>query len=378
MKHVVVVTTSFPENKAGAEAAGSFVADFSKALSRHCRVTVLAPGSNPAGAPLQGNLEIRRFRVPYEPLSRLNPYRPFHWPMIVSTLRSGQKALDRIAAESIIDHIFALWALPSGHWARRIAKKTGVPYSVWVLGSDIWTLGKIPLVKGLLRKVLRDSRCCFADGFLLKEDVEKIAGRSCEFLASTRDIPLMDKKTLSDAPPYRLTFLGRWHPNKGTDILMESLGLLSDGDWGKIAEVRICGGGPLEEAVRSGCAALAREGRPVVLRGYLGKEEAAALLMDTDYLLIPSRIESIPVVFSDAMKSRCPVVAMPVGDLPALLDRYGAGVLSRGMDPLSFAEAIHAILSLHPLHFESGLVRAGAAFDLNATVETFLRRADLQ
>lgn len=377
MKHVVVVTTSFPENHSGAEAAGSFVADFAKVLSRHCRVTVLAPAADPDAASTHDDLTVRRFKAPDEPLSRLNPYRLSHWPKIVSTLRSGRKALDRIADESTIDHIFALWALPSGYWARCIARRKNIPYSVWSLGSDIWTLGKIPLVKDLLRRVLRDSRWCFADGLLLKEDVEKISGKPCEFLASTRDLSLTNKKTLSGTPPYRLTFLGRWHPNKGTDILMGSLFLLSDQDWKKIAEVRICGGGPLEAAIRSRCAALVREGFPVVLRGYLGKGEAAALLADTDYLLIPSRIESIPVVFSDAMKSRCPLVAMPVGDLPALLNRYGVGVLSRGVNAPFFAEAIHEILSLPPSHFEEGLLQAAAAFDLHATVETFLRKADL-
>jgi hypothetical protein len=42
MLHVALVTTSYPDQQPGSEAAGSFVEDFAHALSEHARVTVIA------------------------------------------------------------------------------------------------------------------------------------------------------------------------------------------------------------------------------------------------------------------------------------------------------------------------------------------------
>lgn len=298
-EHIVIITSSFPYGEPGSEAAGSFVKDLADELSRHKRITILAPGLE-ARKEEGERLSICRFAVARLPLSLLSPFNPFHWLLILKAMHAGRDAVQRLVSEKKVDHILALWAVPSGYWARNVWKKYGIPYSVWALGSDIWSLRNIPGVNRVLAKVLRESHACFADGYQLKQDVEEISGRSCEFLVSSRNLPVVEKKRLSSAPPYRLAFLGRWHPNKGVDLMLESLGLLSDWDWEKIEEVRVCGGGPLERTVRSAVDTLERAGRPVSVGGYLDKKEAAELLAWADYLLLPSRIESIPVIFSDA------------------------------------------------------------------------------
>jgi glycosyltransferase involved in cell wall biosynthesis len=369
MKHIAIITTSFPDRDPGSEAAGSFVEDFAEVLSRHVGVTVIAPSLSQRKDERHGNLTICRFTVPRLPLSLLRPGNPIHWSLIIKTLRAGRQAVQRLAGEARIDHILALWILPSGYWARNIWKSHGIPYSVWALGSDVWNLGKIPLVKKLLKIVLRDSFMCFADGYILKKDVKKISGKSCEFLASTRRLPTVKEKSLSTAPPYKLVYLGRWHHNKGTDILLDSLHLLSDENWAKIEEVRIFGGGTLEKIIKSGYAALKEVGRPVLLGGYLDKTQAAELLLWADYLLIPSRIESIPIIFSDAMQASCPVVTTPVGDLSHLIKRYKVGILSTEVSAKAFGSAICEALHKPPCLYINGLQDIKKQFDLFLTVD---------
>ena len=372
--HILLISTSYPEQTPGSEAAGSFVEDFAKAVSEHINVTVVAPGLNNVSETYNANVTLRRFKVPYLPLSLLKPYNPAHWPLIIKTLNTGQREVQRLINEQEIDYIMALWVLPSGYWAHNIWKKHGIPYSVWALGSDIWSLGRIPLVKTLLKTVLRDSDVCFADGYILKKDVEKISGKSCEFLASTRKLPTVEEKSLSTAPPYKLAYLGRWHHNKGTDILLDSLHLLRDKDWAKIEEVRIFGGGPLEKIVKSGYASLKEAGRPVLLGGYLDKTQAAKLLLWADYFLISSRIESIPITFSDAMQCMCPVIATPVGDLPQLIKKYGVGIIASAVSPVAFSQAIQHALKSPPKEYEELTRIASNEFDLNAIVLKFMKK----
>lgn len=373
MKHIVLLTTSFPDQQPGSEAAGSFVADFADELSQYANVTVLAPGVC-ASRESRASLTIQRFAVPNLPLSLLKPTNPIHWISIARTLRAGQQAIDRISSERQIDHILALWVLPSGHWARNVWKRHGVRYSVWALGSDIWTLEKTPLTRRFLTIVLRDSYKCFADGYLLKQHVESLSGRTCEFLASVRKLPALEKTELAGGPPYRLAFLGRWHPNKGIDLLLDSFRLLREEDWRKIREIRICGGGPLERIVRSACTEYQGSGRPVFSYGYLDKTKAAELLAWADYLIIPSRVESIPVVFSDAMQAQCPVIATPVGDLSRLVKDHKVGILASSVSAKAVAAALQEALTQSPSLFHAALVNALPQFDISNTVANFRNR----
>ncbi len=375
MKHIVVVSTSFPDTafQAGQEAAGMFVYDFVLELARWVRVTAVVPTANRQGGAEQlDNLTIHRFPVPSLPLSLLKPTNPAQWHSIIQTMRSGQQAVLAAAQRESVDHIFALWALPSGYWAKVAGDKQGIPYSIWALGSDIWSLGKIPLIKNVLQDVLRHSQHRFADGYQLADDVKSLSGLDCSFLPSTRKLPVTADKQLAVAPPYKLAFLGRWHPHKGTDLLLESLQLLTDDEWRKIAAVQICGGGPLEGLVHEEGKKLQENGRPVIIRGYLNREEAADLLLWADYLLLPSRIESIPVIFSDAMQTNCPVVAMPVGDLPRLMRENKIGALANSVTGVAYTRAIKTALDTPPTVYCSGLANVHSRFKFATSVNQLL------
>lgn len=366
MAHIVLVTTSFPDGRPGTEAAGSFVLDFATQLSDRIRVTVVAPGSEMSSG-TRFCPAVVRFPVPRLPLSSLRPSRLGDWRAIAEALRSGNRTLQRVVRQDRPDHVVALWALPSGYWAESIKKQYGIEYSVWALGSDIWSLGRVPLVKRTLRRVLRGAANRYADGYELATDVERLCGESCRFLPSSRRLPQGRRQPLRAAPPYKLAFLGRWHQNKGVDQLIGALQTLEEVDWMRIEEVRIAGGGPLQAEVEAGAKALARAGRPVSLGGYLDKSAAAELVGWADYLMLPSRIESIPVVFSDALQSGTPLIATPVGDLPRLYRQYGFGVLAREASIQGFATAVREGLNSSPASFAAALAQARGDFDLPTT-----------
>ncbi len=371
MPGIALITTSYPDEVPGTEAAGSFVEDFAIQLSKSTDVTVLA-ASREASVSNSDKLSVRRFAVPRLPLSLLKPYKLTHWPAVFATLRAGREALGNLIDDERPDHVLALWALPSGWWADTEARRRGVPFSTWALGSDIWSLGRIPLIRHKLASVLRNARYRYADGLGLCADVERLCGKSCTFLPSARRLPALRRSALADAPPYKLAFLGRWHPNKGTDLLMHALQALADADWDRIEEVRIFGGGPLAGEIQAAAERLAAAQRPVTTGGYLDKDAAAALIGWADYLLLPSRIESIPVVFSDAMQLGTPIVATPVGDLPRLHERYEFGVVARAPDIDAFADAIRQAVRQNAAAFVPNVQRARADFDLATIAAQFL------
>ncbi len=360
---LVLITTSFPISGDGSEAAGGFVADIAEALAVHQPVRVVAPGPRQASESWCEGVEVYRFAAPERPLSTLKPWRPADLSALARVLRSGLAAARSAVQAGPCSHILALWALPSGHWARQLSKETGVPYSVWTLGSDIWQLGRVPVIRSHLRRVLRDARHCYSDGLQLADDTARIGGREVSFLPSTRRIHTRRTQPLRQAPPYRLLFLGRWHPNKGIDLLLTALALLTDSDWSRIETVLVCGGGPMQSLVEGAVARLQSEGRPVQLRGYLAKADAENVISHSDFLVIPSRVESIPVVFSDAMKLGCPVISMPVGDLKDLLTRWRVGLLAAEVNASQLAITISNALVTGTCPFAQDIPLVARAFD---------------
>ncbi len=374
MQHVALITTSYPDNASGSEAAGSFVADFASEMSKHVRVTVVAPSST-SSTEIAGNFEVIRFAVPRLPLSLLNPLLPHHWLPILHTLRAGQDALQQVVQDSTPDHVLALWALPSGYWAERVARRHGLRFSVWALGSDIWGLGKVPVVRQILKRVLRRANRRYADGILLASDVKELCGMPCEFLPSTRRLTTGAGPKTTTSAPYNLAFLGRWHPNKGIDLLLDALGQLTNDDWARIAKVRIYGGGPLHDHVQSAVLKLRQQGRPISVGGYLDKEAATELIDWADFLLLPSRIESIPVIFSDAVQLRTPIISTPIGDLPRLHEKYQFGVVATETNASAYVEALKKAIRMDATVFDSALVIASKDFDLAEIVKRFLKDA---
>ena len=370
---LLLVTTSYPQAGDGSEAAGGFVADLAQELARQLPVRVVAPGSSAGATHTADDLSVTRFASPGRPLSLLSPLRPGDWLPILATLRSLREQTLLADADGRVAHVLALWTLPSGWAAAALKRAHGTPYSVWALGSDIWTLSRMPLLRALLRQVVQGATHRYADGLQLSKDAARIAGLPFEFLPSTRSLEGGRARPLASEPPYRLLFLGRWHPNKGIDLLLEALALLDENAWARIVEVRIAGGGPLDALVRERVAALQARGHPIRLDGFLDRTQAADAIANADWLLIPSRIESIPVVFSDAMKLGCPVIATAVGDLPELVTADPAcGIIAASATPAALEAAISTALLEPPRSFQKGVERAAKAFDIATVVARIL------
>ncbi|MCB1744901.1 MAG: glycosyltransferase [Gammaproteobacteria bacterium] len=200
---------------------------------------------------------------------------------------------------------------------------------------------------------------------------------SFKFLPSTRAVYAPMPSPRRGGPKKRLLFLGRWHPNKGVDLLMSALAEDTDGDWARIEEFCIAGGGPLESNVHDSGVRLSAAGRPLRIEGYLDVEQARAALAAADLLVIPSRIESIPLVFSDGVRAGCAIVATPVGDLALLVDgETPCGVVATSTDPEAIAAAIREALVQPKSAFARGIADRASQFSLKNVAGTLVSLMD--
>ncbi|MGD8243997.1 MAG: glycosyltransferase family 4 protein [Anaerolineae bacterium] len=335
---IVVASSSFPAHPNEAVNAGVFVwAVVEELAAQGHRVWVLTPAK---GEPIHG------FSVPVETfgwggtqkvLTRLDPTAPRDLYHLGRLMLQGRRALKDLTRQVGAESVLTMWAVPSGFWA------TGgqLPFVVWALGSDIWGIGRYPLGKQILRTVLRSADHIFADGYNLVDEIESVFGRTAEFLASARKLPVHSTQAASLSPrrPHFL-FIGRWDTAKGPDVLLEAMVHVRS----RLPEARLhmFGGGAMEGLLRQ------RAAEPdlrdaVTIYGYADPTTATAYLKACDALVIPSRIESIPVIFSDALASGCPVVSTAVGDMARVMREHPVGLLSPPEAPEALADAMLAI-----------------------------------
>jgi glycosyltransferase involved in cell wall biosynthesis len=265
-----------------------------------------------------------------------------------------------------------MWAVPGGALAVRLKRRFGVPVTTWCLGSDIWTLGRYPILRGLVRRVLRASSLVFADGLQLAADAERIAGRPCEFMASGRRLNrALDQRLAPAGPGVNFLFLGRYARVKGVDVLLEAMAEFCRSQ--PSGHLHVLGGGPLEAQIR------ARAGRPdlrgrVSIGGYADETAAVSWLAACDCVVIPSRMESIPVIFSDALQMGRPLIASDVGDMGALLRAHPAGLVVPPDDASALCEAMLQMAGEDRSRYAPHIHELAAQFDVTKVAAAWIRR----
>ncbi|MBI5440981.1 MAG: glycosyltransferase [Deltaproteobacteria bacterium] len=293
---------------------------------------------------------------------------PRNWGVFLHYFIRGAANTVAINKAFSVDRALCMWAVPSGilGWLGRRRGRT--PYDVWALGSDIWKVRRVPVLgRKVLTTVMRNADRVFADGLQLCRDVNELTGVACEFLPSSRRMPPPDAVPLEPGSSLRhLLFVGRYHPNKGADLLVEAVACLPH-EQRRWLRVHMFGLGPLEDQLRGMIREMNLEGC-VRLNGPIEAQEFSNYLAAVSFLAIPSRIESIPVVLSDALQLGTPVISMPVGDLEPFVREHGCGVVADDVSAEAFASAITEALGRDRDSFREGVARAYERLDLRKAV----------
>ena len=301
---VGVLTTSYPRE--ADDPAGAFVAGFTRWLSARAEVEVLcADAARPlfyrGGAPQA----LRRGR----------------WGEALSF--SGRLLATAAARARGWDALVSHWLVPSGAVGRLVAGRR--PHLAIAHGSDVRLLLKLPGGRALVRHIAAVADLVYVASHL---QIEGAPGRVVPMgveVAAWRGGEREATRLAYGAGDFVALFMGRLIAQKGVDRAIDAL---PDG-----FELWVAGEGP----ERTKLEARAR-GKAV---RFLGEERGVAkrnLLAAADALLVPSLEDGAPTVILEALAAGLPIVASPVGGIPALVGDaglFGLGELSRLRDDRS-------------------------------------------
>lgn len=353
------------------DVASPFVRDFHQGLrKRGADVSVFTPSYHTEKTDYTDNVIRFHWRGGTKVVGSLNFFNPKELFQLFSFLSDGKRQLFEHLERTQPDCCLALWALPSGWFAYQAKRELGIPYSVWCLGSDIYIWAKKPFLRGITKRALRGADHLFADGFDLKERVEKLSGKSCDFLPSMRRLPqISDEKVRLDPAKFNFLYLGRWEQKKGIDDLLKAVSLVKSTL--PSVKLHLLGWGSFEMRMKELIEQL-RLGDEVRIVGKVPTGLVAAYIRQADCVVIPSKGDSIPLVFSEALQMGTPLIVTNVGDMGHLTKKFGLGKVVPSGDTQRLAQAMIEFAA-EEKDYTGNMSEALKLLDIDEAVDDYLR-----
>ncbi len=183
-----------------------------------------------------------------------------------------------------------------------------------------------PVGRALERLAARRTDVTLAASPDLLEVARRAGGRDVRF-APVAAPPLVATGTDPGMGHPLVLAVGRLHPQKGYDVLLDALPVLAD------AVVAVAGDGPLAGPLRARAPQVRWLGR---------RDDIADLLAAADVVVLPSRWEARSLTAQEAMRQGRPLVCSAVGGLPDLV-RDGAVLVPAG-DAGALGAAVRRLL----------------------------------
>ncbi len=252
----------------------------------------------------------------------------------------------RMVRKYKIDLIHAHYVMPPGLIAVICSIFSGTKTAITIHGSDIFVLARKPILKSVIRFILKRSDYVFVVSDSLKENVLKLGIEGLEEkLSVTYNSVDMERFRPDQASTFKeevninpqkpvVLFVGNLVWQKGVEYLIRAKEFMNTD-----AEIVIVGGGPLLEEFKGIVEFEKMEG--ITFTG--SRNDIENIMPAADVVVVPSVSESFGIVILEAMASGKPVVATNVGGIPEVVNKE-TGILVNPEDPVGLAEAVDKIL----------------------------------
>lgn len=145
------------------------------------------------------------------------------------------------------------------------------------------------------------------------------------------------KRVAATGKPTTFLYLGWLEPYKGIFDLIEAVSIFREDLTG--SRVIVCGAGSAAAEAQARAAA-SGVSRLIEFRGWVSGSSKKSVLRETDVLVLPSHREGLPNAVLEAMASRIPVIATPVGGIGDVILHEGLGVLVPPHSPEALGRAM--------------------------------------
>jgi glycosyltransferase involved in cell wall biosynthesis len=213
--------------------------------------------------------------------------------------------------------------------------------------------------------IVRRSDCLVAVSNAVAEHAHRIGGESAPVTVIPNGV---DTNVFYPAPErnnngQKVLFVARLVPNKGPEILIRAVALVLTQH--PQAQFVLVGDGPLRTRLQEQVNQLG-VGQAVQFLGL--RHDVPELMRQASIFVRPSTLEGMPLTVLEAMASRLPVVATPVGGTPELIKDGVNGFLTPVGDHVTLANSIIKLLDNPLLAGKMGqcgreLVEAGYTWD---------------
>jgi glycosyltransferase involved in cell wall biosynthesis len=342
--NILMLTSNFPAHK-GDVIQHPFQLDFIDLLREdNHTVTILTHAKGEVHEKIRDDLDINWFpwRRIQGRLIDIDFFKAGNIISLLSLVYRGSQHTRRIIRQERIDLVICLVVLPSGLYAylNALLGAVSTPYFLWALGSDINKYRQNIFVRSLLKRIIRRSGHVFADGFQLCSTIHEMTGKACDFLPTFRKIDTRLALRIRKADDF-VTFLyvGRHAKVKGIDVLIDAIIRLEKSGLRLDYRVIIAGEGELTPRMMERVTEK-RLNHRVTFAGKVPDDRLFTLYAETDCVVIPSRSESIPVVFSEALQFNKPMIVTDVGDMGDLGRSYGVARVIGAADADALAGAM--------------------------------------
>ena len=277
------------------------------------------------------------------------PRRPF--PHRLGSSPEMYRWLSRQVASKSVDvvHNHSIWMMPNVYpgW---VTKGTGVPLVVSPRGTlSKWALGRSKAVKflfwnGLQRRAIAHARLFHATAESEYDDIRRLGFRQpVAVIANGIDV-LDNAPVLRRQPGRTLLFLGRVHPKKGIEFLLEAWASLQHEhrQW----KVRIVGPGDPDYLRRLRQLSLKLRVERVTFDGPLYGRDKDEAYRSADLFVLPTHSENFGVAVAEALAAGCPVVTTKGAPWSGLADQRAGWWVDIGIEPLR--QALEQAMAKHP------------------------------
>ena len=362
---VLLITNRYPAHRD--DAASPFVADFVDGLRRNrIDCTVLTPFHRADHYDRDDGVIRFNWGEEDRTIGSLPLSKPSSWYKIAAYFRQGNIEAERLHSLKNFDFCLALWAAPSGLFAHRLNRKYGLPYAVWCLGSDIYTYARMPIVGNMILDSLTASDRVYSDGHELGRVAERLSGCKYHYLPSLRKVQWIPggevhKERLLICP-------GRVEKSKGVFDLLEAFASISGrfNSW----SLYFIGEGNARAALQKKIEAHDLTSRVKTL-GFLKSDEMFRLISKSAGVVIPTRSDSLPLTFGEAMQLKRPVIVTDIGDLKYFTEKYGVGLVVPPSSPNHLADAMTSFIT-EKKEYKDGFEECIEELDINLAADRFV------